>query len=73
MINSFLAFRIGAPEIVLIFFFGLIPVGLMIFSLFDILKSRFKGSGKPIWIALVLLLPVLGSLLYLLLGRSKKI
>jgi len=73
MSDSILAFKIGGPEIILILFFGIVPAGLMIFSLLDILKSRFKGNAKSVWIAIVLLLPVLGALLYLLLGRTKKI
>ncbi|WP_207424468.1 PLDc N-terminal domain-containing protein [Desertivirga brevis] len=69
-----LLFKIGFPELVLIGFFGIIPLGLMLFSLVDVIKGRFENSTiRTIWILLILFLPILGSLLYLLVGRTKKI
>jgi len=47
---------------------------LPVLCLIDIIKSRFAdSSNKVVWIVIVLLLPYLGSFLYLLLGRRQRI
>ncbi|WP_207535774.1 PLDc N-terminal domain-containing protein [Desertivirga arenae] len=72
--SNLLLFKIGFPELILIAFFGLIPFGLMLFSIIDAVKGKFENSTiRTIWIFIILFLPVLGSLLYLLIGRNKKI
>lgn len=50
-----------------------VAIGLWIYCLIDILKSKFEPNDKLIWLLVVILLPLLGSLLYLLLGRNKKV
>ncbi len=57
--------------IMLLFFLGFFV--LFIWALVDILKNEFTGNNKIIWILLVLFLPVLGSILYLLIGRKQKV
>lgn len=72
--NTTLLFTFGFPELVLAAFFGLIPLALMIYSLFDIAKSNFRSSNlRSFWIILVLFTPVLGSLIYLMVGRGQRI
>ena len=72
--NKLLLLSIGFPELVLILFFGAIPLILIIISLIGIMKSNFKDSTtRLIWVLLVLFLPILGSLLYLLIGQPKKV
>jgi xanthine/uracil/vitamin C permease (AzgA family) len=51
----------------------LISIGLWIYCLIDILKNKFKKNDKTIWILVVLLLPFLGSILYLCIGNNKKL
>ncbi len=51
----------------------LISIGLWIYCLIDILKNKFEKNDKTIWILVVLLLPFLGSILYLCIGNNKKI
>jgi len=51
----------------------LVSIGLFIYSLVDILKSSFDNNNKLIWILVVLLVPFLGSILYLSIGRKQKI
>ena len=51
----------------------LIAIGLWIYCLIDILKSKFEQNDKIIWVLVVILLPILGSLLYLIIGRNKKV
>ena len=46
---------------------------LIIWALVDILKSEFSGNNKIIWVLVVIFLPLLGSLLYIGIGRSQKI
>ncbi len=53
--------------------FALIPIILWIFALVDILKNEFTGSNKIVWLLVVILLPVIGAVLYFILGRNQKI
>ena len=57
----------------LILFFGVIPLGFMIYCLKDILPKRFSGNGKKIWLILIIILPMLGPLMYLFVGQDKAI
>ena len=56
--------------IVLLAFLGTI---LTIFALMDILKSEFKGNGKIIWVVVILIFNLIGSILYFTIGRNQKI
>ncbi len=51
----------------------LFSIGLFIYCLIDILKNKFEQNDKIIWILVVLLLPLLGSILYLFIGKNKKL
>ncbi len=55
--------------IIILFFIILIPL----IALIDILKSRFEQNDKLVWVLLVIFLPLIGSILYFILGRGKKI
>ncbi|MBY0539911.1 MAG: PLDc N-terminal domain-containing protein [Campylobacterales bacterium] len=46
---------------------------LYIYILIDILKHEFTGYNKIIWILVLVFFPVLGAILYLVLGRSQRI
>ncbi|QXV66126.1 PLDc_N domain-containing protein [Mucilaginibacter sp. 21P] len=53
---------------------GILYFGLILFCLMDVLKATFKDPiQKFIWIALILFFPVLGSIVYLYMGRKNKI
>ena len=72
--NTLLFINLGMPEILLLLFIAGVPFILLLVCVIDILKSDFKDSTtKLIWILIVLFLPVLGSLIYLLMGRSQKV
>jgi len=46
---------------------------LPIWALVDIIRSQFnEPNNKIIWVIVVLLLPFLGSILYLAIGRAQK-
>jgi hypothetical protein len=49
------------------------PVLLWIIALVDCLKSDFEKEGKIVWILVIVFLPILGSLLYLMIGRGQKL
>ena len=63
---------LGIPEIIML---GLtiIPVILWIVALLDIVKSRFSDNNKIVWLLIVIFLPVLGAIIYFLVGRGQKI
>ncbi|WP_366142005.1 PLD nuclease N-terminal domain-containing protein [uncultured Aquimarina sp.] len=50
----------------------LLSIGLWIYCLIHILKNRFSKNDKIIWILVVLLIPFIGSLLYLFIGKKKR-
>ena len=60
---------IGPWQIILIILVLLVPL----FVLIDVLRSQFKGNDKLVWILVILLLPIVGSLLYFIIGTKRKI
>ncbi len=60
--------------LIIVFIFILLPSIFWIIALIDILKSDFRDTnGKIIWALVVIFLPVIGSILYFLIGKSQKI
>jgi hypothetical protein len=55
--------------LILIVLFGI----FWLWALIDILKSDFKGSNKIVWLLLVIFIPLLGFILYFLIGKKQKI
>ena len=51
----------------------LIYIGLWIYSLIDIMKSSFEKNDKMIWILVALFVPILGPILYMIIGRKRKL
>ncbi len=51
---------------------GLIVLVLDIIAIVDCVKSSVSTGKKLLWILLVLILPVVGMILYFLLGKQKK-
>ncbi|WP_026838864.1 PLDc N-terminal domain-containing protein [Gillisia sp. JM1] len=51
----------------------LISIALWIYCLIDVLRNKFEQNDKIMWILIVIFLPLLGSFLYLLIGKNKKI
>jgi hypothetical protein len=46
---------------------------LVLWSLIDVLRNEFTGNNKIIWLLVIILLPPLGSVLYIFIGREQKI
>jgi hypothetical protein len=60
--------------IAILVLFILMPFVLFIWALADILKSEFKDSNNRIvWLIFVLLVPMVGAILYLVIGRKQKV
>jgi hypothetical protein len=56
--------------------FGLGAVGLIIyvFTIFDVVSSKFANQNdKLIWVIIVVLVPLVGTVLWFLIGRGKRI
>lgn len=65
-----LALAISAPQIILI----LVSIAaLVLVALIDVLRNDFKANDKLIWTVVILLAPILGAILYFLIGRKQKI
>ncbi len=52
---------------------GLVILVLDVIAILDIFKSSLDSGKKALWIVLILLLPILGLILYYLLGKKKSI
>ncbi|KYG74297.1 hypothetical protein AWW68_13520 [Roseivirga spongicola] len=58
----------------MIIVFYLIPFLIVISALVDILRNEFNPhQNKVIWVIVVILLPVLGSILYWIIGRGQRV
>jgi hypothetical protein len=55
--------------LLVILFIFLIPL----LALLNVLMSDFQGNEKIMWVLIIIFLPFLGSLLYFLIGRDKRI
>jgi len=66
-----------------LFFFGggllltlfiiLFVILLPLMALISVLTSEFQGNDKIMWVLIILFLPFLGSVLYFLIGRDRRI
>ncbi len=66
--------NLGTPEIIIILLAVGLPLILTVYCIIDIMRSSFPDqANKLLWIIIVLLAPLIGSLLYLVWGRHQKI
>ena len=68
---------LGMPEVLaislIIVFFWLIPLTLAVIALVSILKSQFPGTNdKIIWTIVSIFVPIIGPILYFVLGRKQR-
>ncbi|WP_117171964.1 PLD nuclease N-terminal domain-containing protein [Lutibacter oceani] len=64
---------IGPWQIILILiivFLGFIPT---IIALIDILRNKFNGNDKIVWVLVVLFFNLIGAILYFIIGTKQKI
>lgn len=65
---------LSAMHLIIVSVFLFLPTLLWIIALVDILKSNFKDSNnKILWVLVVILLPVIGSILYFIIEKNQKI
>ncbi len=65
---------LSAMHLIIVSVFLFLPTLLWIIALVDILKSNFKDSNnKILWVLVVILIPVIGSILYFIIGKNQKI
>ena len=50
---------------------GLVVLVLDIIAIVDVLKSANDTGKKALWVILILILPLIGMVLYFLLGKKK--
>ena len=51
--------------------FGLIVLILDIIAIVDALRSTMDSTKKLLWIVVIIVLPILGMILYFVIGRKK--
>ncbi len=53
---------------------GIIGLAIYAFTIYDVVISNFSSSNdKLIWLLIVVLVPFLGTILWFLIGRKKRI
>ena len=60
---------ISGPQILIVLVVMLIPL----MALIDILKSKFDGNNKIVWVLVALFFPFIGAVLYFAIGRNQRI
>ncbi len=55
------------------FLFGILWALLVIYTLLDLFKSNKPTNTKLLWLIVILIAPIFGSIIYLVLGRSNRI
>ena len=64
---------LGGWELLIILLFFIVPGILWIVALIDVLRSEFDDSiNKLIWVLVILLFPIVGAIIYFVIGRNQK-
>lgn len=64
----------GKVELTVLFIIFGLPILLILAALIDILKNEFKvAQNKLVWILVTILLPLLGAILYFVIGRPQRL
>lgn len=61
------------PRFLVVLF--VVVIALVVFSLVDLAmtdKSRVRALNKPLWVIVILLLPAIGAVLWLTLGKARR-
>lgn len=53
--------------------FGILWIVLIVYTLMDLLKSNKPTNTKLLWLIVILIAPILGSVLYFILGKTDRI
>lgn len=50
---------------------GLLGLAIYIFTIYDVVSSKFGGNNdKLVWVLIVIFLPLIGMILWFLMGRK---
>jgi len=63
----------SGAEVILMLLILLVTLVIPIIALVDILKSKFEGNNKIVWVLVVLFLGLLGVILYYFIGRKQRV
>jgi hypothetical protein len=63
---------LGGLTLLIGLFILILTMILPLIAIIDIVKSRFEGNNKLIWVLVVILMNALGAVLYFAIGRSQK-
>lgn len=63
---------VGILSMVMMILFGAILLVLLpIIAIVDIIRSRMYENDKIIWVIIIIVIPILGSILYFLLAKQR--
>jgi hypothetical protein len=66
-------FALFLLPLIFIFLLFLAVFVFVVWTLIDVLKNEFTGNNKIIWLLTIIILPPLGSVLYMFIGREQKL
>jgi hypothetical protein len=66
-------FALFLIPLIFIFLLFLAVFVFVVWTLIDVLRNEFTGNNKIIWLLTIILLPPLGSILYVFIGREQKL
>jgi len=50
-----------------------LTLGLTVYALIDVLRNAFRKNNKLIWALVVLFVPLVGSILYIFIGKKQRL
>ncbi len=56
-----------------IFFMSILGLLIPIIALIDIIRSEFIGNNKIAWVLIVIFFPIIGAIIYFVIGNEQKI
>ncbi|MDI6850076.1 MAG: PLD nuclease N-terminal domain-containing protein [Candidatus Saccharicenans sp.] len=62
---------IGILELIVLLV--LVSIPLFLIALIDVLKHEFPGNDRLIWILVIIFFPLLGPILYLVIGKKSRL
>ncbi len=65
-------FTVLFVPLIIVFVVVLLSIAFVIWTLVDLLRNEFTGYNKIIWLLTIIMLPPLGSILYIFIGRKQK-
>jgi heme/copper-type cytochrome/quinol oxidase subunit 4 len=66
-------FGMISPRLIILLLLAVSGIILTIIALIDILKSKFEGNNKIVWVLVVLFINLFGAILYFTIGRKQKL